>query len=103
MTTTTTQPVTVNRLHLVAIKHGLLARQRGMMITSAAKGGSTSNLLRLLGNVTGVKYPRSPRGIDQALHHIGIILTQTMTPEDEAAQQAERARLIERARAVCHS
>jgi hypothetical protein len=97
--TTTTVP----RFHLVAIKHGLMARQRGMMITSAAKGGSTTNLLRLLSNVTGVKYPRSSRGIDLALHHIGLMLAQTMTPEEEVAQQAERERLIERSRAVCHS
>jgi hypothetical protein len=69
-----TETVTVPRFHLVAIKHGLLARQRGMMITSAAKGGSTTNLLRLLSCVTGVDYPRSSKGIDTALRHIGVLL-----------------------------
>ena len=68
---------------------------------SAAKGGSTTNLLRLLTNVTGVKYPRSPKGVEQALHHIGIILTQSMDAETIAARDAERQALIERSRAVC--
>ena len=71
---TETSTTTVNRMHLVAIKHGLKARQMGMMITSAAKGGSTGNLLRLLSNVTGIKYPRSSKGIETALRHIDVLL-----------------------------
>jgi hypothetical protein len=73
-TPSNTETVTVPTSHLIAIKHGLLARQRGMMITSAAKGGSTTNLLRLLSCVTGVDYPRSPKGVDTALRHIGVLL-----------------------------
>jgi hypothetical protein len=102
-TTTPPEPVTVNRLHLVAIKHGLLARQRGLYITSPAKGGSTKNLLQLLGNITGQKYPNSRNGIETALYHIGVILTQTMTEEHIAAAEEERQRLIERSRAVSHN
>jgi hypothetical protein len=45
-----------------------------MMITSAAKGGSTTNLLRLLSCVTGIDYPRSKQGVDEALRHIGVLL-----------------------------
>ena len=100
-TPSNTETVTVPRFHLVAIKHGLLARQRGMMITSAAKGGRTTNLLRLLTNVTGVKYPRSKQGVEQALHHIGFILAQSMDPKTKAARDAERALLIERSRPYC--
>jgi hypothetical protein len=98
-----TVTTTVNRMHLIAIKHGLKARQMGMMITSARKGGSTGNLLALLSNVTGVKYPRSPKGIERALYHVSVLLTQTMTEEDIAAANAERERLIARSRAVCQS
>jgi hypothetical protein len=86
MKTSNTETVTVPLFHLVAIKHGLLARQRGLMITSAAKGGSTTNLLRLLGNVTGVKYPRSKQGVETALHHIGLMLAQTMDADVEVAR-----------------
>ena len=99
-TPSNTETVTVPTSHLIAIKHGLLARQRGMMITSAAKGGSTTNLLRLLTNVTGVKYPRSKMGVAQAVHHIGFILAQSMDAETIAARDAERQAQLERSRAV---
>jgi FMN-dependent NADH-azoreductase len=71
-----------------------------MYITSPSKGGSTKNLLALLSAVTGQLYPNSKRGIETALHHIGILLVNSMTVEDIAAQEAERKRLIERHRAV---
>jgi hypothetical protein len=78
-----TATTTVSRMHLVAIKHGLRARQMGMMITSARKGGSTGNLLALLSNVTGVKYPRSPKGIELALRHIAMMLDGTAATDPD--------------------
>ena len=101
MNITSTQTPIVNRLHLIAIKHGLMARQHGLFITSPRKGGSTSNLLALLSSVTGYKYPKGKAGISLALHHIGILLLNSMDAEAVAAQEAERTRLIERSRAVC--
>jgi hypothetical protein len=74
-----------------------------MYITSPSKGGSTTNLLSLLTNVTGVKYPRSKMGVEQALHHIGFLLVQSMDAETIAAREAERQALIERSRSLCPS
>lgn len=93
-------PTTVNRLHLIAIKHGLMARRMGMYITSPSKGGSTKNLLALLSVVTGHLYPNSKKGIDTALHHISFILTQSMTAEDVKAREQAQWELAERSRAL---
>jgi hypothetical protein len=66
--------VTFNRVHLATIRIGLRARQAGMFITSPSKGGGTTNLLRLLSNITGLDYPRGKNGLALAIQHCNALL-----------------------------
>jgi hypothetical protein len=65
---------TVPAIVIATVRLGLMARQRGMYITSPAKGGGTKNLFARLGAVTGKRYKNSDKGIAEAIADCETVL-----------------------------
>ena len=65
---------TVPAFVITTVRLGLMARQRGMYITSPAKGGGTKNLFARLGEVTGKRYKNSEKGIAEAIADCETVL-----------------------------
>jgi hypothetical protein len=74
---------------IATIRIGLQARQRGMYLTSPAKGGSTKKLLARLSECTGITYKSSDKGIEQAIEHCNFILNKVKEAENNGQPTAD--------------
>jgi hypothetical protein len=78
---------TVPAIVIATVRLGLMARQRGMYITSPAKGGGTKNLFARLGEVTGKRYKNSDKGIAEAIADCETVLAAIREAQDNGVTE----------------